>query len=235
MRTRLTFEKNVTGLYITGHPLSDYTTALAQMDMNTAQLAEIMEGLDGGLSRDGMRVRMGGMLTEFRQKATRSGNLMGFVTLEDMTGTIEALVFPKILERVSTELTPDTAVVLSGRLSIREDEEPKLLLDSVEPLMTNAEVRQAIQNGTLSKHSAAPVRKDEQLLGNTLYLRLPSDSAIAVVRPVLGRYKGEIPVVLYIETTGVKLRAPRELYVKPTKAMMDELVDMLGAKNVVLK
>ena len=235
LRTKLTFEKNMTGLYITGHPLGDYSQSLAQMDMNTSQLAEIMEGEDHGLSRDGMRVRMGGMLTEFRQKATRSGNLMGFVTLEDMTGTIEALVFPKILERVSTELTPDTAVVLSGRLSIREDEEPKLLLDTVEPLMTNAEIDQAIQDGTLSKKAASPVKRDDVLPGSTLYLRLPSDSAIQVVRPVLGRYKGEVPVVLYIESTGIKLRAPKELYVKPTKAMMDELMDMLGHKNVVLK
>ena len=235
LRTKLTFEKNMTGLYITGHPLGDYSTALSQMDMSTSQLAEIMEGPDRGLSRDGMRVRMGGMLTEFRQKATRSGNLMGFVTLEDMTGTIESLVFPKILERVSTELTPDTAVVLSGRLSIREDEDPKLLLDSVEPLMTNAEIELAVKNGTLSKQAVPPARKDEQLLGGTLYLRLLSDSAIQVIRPVLGRYRGEVPVVLYIESTGIKLRAPKELYVKPTKAMMDELVDMLGAKNVVLK
>ena len=235
LRTKLTFEKNMTGLYITGHPLGDYSTALAQMDMNTSMLAEIMEGEDHGLSRDGMRVRMGGMLTEFRQKATRSGNLMGFVTLEDMTGTIESLVFPKILERVSTELTPDTAVVLTGRLSIREDEDPKLLLDSVEPLMTNAEIEQAIQSGTLSKQAAAPAKKDDVLPGGTLYLRLPSDSAIAVVRPVLGRYRGEVSVVLYIESTGIKLRAPKELYVKPTRAMMDELTDMLGHKNVVLK
>lgn len=235
LRTKLTFEKNMTGLYITGHPLGDYSTALAQMDMNTSRLAEIMEGEDHGLSRDGMRVQMGGMLTEFRQKATRSGNLMGFVTLEDMTGTIEALVFPKILERVSTELTPDTAVVLTGRLSIREDEDPKLLLDTVEPLMTNSEIEQAIKDGTLSKKAAAPVKKDDVLPGSTLYLRLPSDSAIQVVRPVLSRYKGEIPVVLYIESTGIKLRAPRELYVKPTKTMMDELIDMLGHKNVVLK
>lgn len=50
---------------------------------------------------------------------------MGFATLEDLTGTIEALVFPRVLERVSTELMPDTAVVLSGRLSIREEEEPR--------------------------------------------------------------------------------------------------------------
>ena len=235
LRTKLTFEKNMTGLYITGHPLGDYSTALGQMDMNTSRLAEIMEGEDHGLSRDGMRVQMGGMLTEFRQKATRSGNLMGFVTLEDMTGTIEALVFPKILERVSTELTPDTAVVLTGRLSIREDEDPKLLLDTIEPLMTNSEIEQAIKDGTLSKKAAAPVKKDDVLPGSTLYLRLPSDSAIQVVRPVLSRYKGEISVVLYIESTGVKLRAPKELYVKPTKAMMDELIDMLGHKNVVLK
>ena len=235
LRTRLTFEKNMTGLYITGHPLGDYTQALAQMDMSTSQLAEIMEGPDHGLSRDGMRVRMGGMLTEFRQKATRSGNLMGFVTLEDMTGTIESLVFPKILERVSTELVSDTAVVLCGRLSIREDEDPKLLLDSIEPLMTNAEIEQAVKNGSLTQNAAAPARKDDPLPGGTLYLRLPSDSAIQVVRPVLSRYKGEIPVVLYIESTGVKLRAPKELYVRPTKAMMDEMTDMLGHKNVVLK
>ncbi|MBQ4266099.1 MAG: DNA polymerase III subunit alpha [Clostridia bacterium] len=235
LRTKLTFEKNMTGLYITGHPLGDYTDALAQMDMSTSQLAEIMEAEDHGLSRDGMRVRMGGMLTEFRQKATRAGNLMGFVTLEDMTGTIEALVFPKILERVSTELTPDTAVVLSGRLSIREDEDAKLLLDTVEPLMTNAEVKQAIANGSLTPQAAAPIKKDDVLPGSTLYLRLPSDSAIQVIRPVLGRYRGEAPVVLYIESTGIKLRAPKELYVKPTRAMMDELIDMLGHKNVVLK
>ena len=235
LRTRLTFEKNVTGLYITGHPLSDYTAALATMDMNTAQLSEIMEGADGGLSRDGMRVRMGGILTEFRQKATRSGNLMGFVTLEDLTGTIESLVFPKVLERVSTDLTPDTAVILSGRLSIREDEEPKLLLDTVEPLPTNAEVEQGVRDGVLSPQAKQPARKDDTLPGNTLYLRLPSDSAIQVVRPVLGRYRGEIPVVLYIETSGVKLRAPKELYIKPTKALIDELTEMLGQKNVVLK
>ncbi|MBP3657482.1 MAG: DNA polymerase III subunit alpha [Clostridia bacterium] len=225
LRTRLTHEKNVTGLYITGHPLSDYSAALAQMSMNTAALAELMEGPDGGLSHDGMKVSMGGMLTEVRQKATKSGNLMGFATLEDLTGAIEALVFPKVLERVSPDLAPDTAVILTGRLSIREDEDPKLLLDSVEPLLSDAEY---------SKVKAAPVRA-ATLPGATLYLRLPGDSAIAMIRPVLSRHPGTTGVVLYIESTGVKLRASRELCVAPTQVMIDELVAMLGAKNVVLK
>ncbi len=128
---------------------------------------------------------MGGMLTEVRQKATKAGNLMGFATLEDLTGTIEALVFPRVLERVSTELMPDTAVVLSGRLSIREEEEPKLMPSTPSsPLYTDAELDQMSENGALS-----PAVK-QLLPGNTLYLRLPSDSAIGMVQPILQRFFG---------------------------------------------
>ena len=229
LRTMLSLEKNVTGLYISGHPLGDYSKALSALDMNTARLTELLESPDHGLSFDGQRVRMGGMLTEVRQKATKAGNLMGFATLEDLTGTIEALVFPRVLERVSTELMPDTAVVLSGRLSIREEEEPKLMLDTVEPLYTDAELDQMSENGALS-----PAVK-QLLPGNTLYLRLPSDSAIGMVQPILQRFSGRKPVVLYIESTGAKLRAPQNLFVSPTQELMDTLSDMLGAKNVVLK
>ena len=245
LRTRLSFEKSVTGLYITGHPLGDYTDALSRLSMSTSALSELMEGPDHGLSCDGQRVQMGGMLTEVRQKATKAGNLMGFATLEDLTGTIEALIFPKVLERVTTQLVPDTAVVLAGRLSIREDEDPKLLLDAVEPLLTNAELKAAMENGTLSPGAVsrapadAPTPRrpaDEPALpGKTLYLRLPGDSAIQLVRPVLARHSGKIAVVLYIENTGAKLRAPGELFVRPTQSLLDELCDMLGARNVVLK
>ena len=252
LRTKLNHEKNVTGLYITGHPLSEYTDALSRMTTSTAQLAELLEGEDHGLSFDGQTVHMGGILTEVRQKATKAGNLMGFATLEDLTGTIEALVFPKVLERVSTELQPDEAVILTGRLSIREDEEPKLLLDTVEPLLTNAEYAEAKKNGPLSpvpgmkpvsrERAARPAAKAPEtpadtpiLPGKTLYLRLPSDSAIEMVKPVLAANRGELPVVLYIESTGAKLRAPQELFVRPTQKFLDRLSDMLGAKNVVLK
>lgn len=229
LRTMLSLEKNVTGLYISGHPLGDYAKSLAALSMNTARLSELIEGPDHGLASDGQRVRMGGMLTEFRQKATKAGNLMGFVTLEDLTGTIEVLVFPKVLERVSTELTPDTAVILGGRLSIREEEEPKLLLDTVEPLYTDAELEQMEAQGTI-----LPASK-QVLPGNTLYLRIPSDSAISMITPVLQRSPGAVTVVLYIESTGAKLRAPQSLFVSPTQELIHNLSDMLGTKNVVLK
>ena len=237
LRTKLGYEKSVTGLYITGHPLGEYTTALSGLSMNTAKLAELTEAPDHGLASDGMRVSMGGMLTEVRQKATRSGSLMGFATLEDLTGAIEMLIFPKVLERVATELMPDTAVIVTGRLSIREDEDPKLLLDEIEPMPTNAEARdQAKKAGVapaaISRPAPAP---DEVLPGGTLYLRLPSDSAIPMVTPLLERSGGAVGVVLYIEATGKKLRAPASMNVTPTKKLIGALRDMLGAKNVVLK
>ena len=234
LRVRLSHEKATTGLYITGHPLDEYTKALQNLLMNTARLAEITEEPDHGLSSDGIKVSMGGMLTEVRQKSTKAGNMMGFATLEDLTGAIEILVFPKVLERVSPDLMPDTAVIATGRLSIREDEDPKLLLDTIEPLPTDAEVEDMARRGITAQAPAAA--KPETILpGNTLYLRLPSDSAIQMVQPLLRQSPGSAGVVLYIESTGNKLRAPKELCVSPTRSLIDALVNMLGAKNVVLK
>ena len=77
--------------------------------------------------------------------------------------------------------------------------------------------------------------QEAPLPGSTLYLRLPSDSAIQMVQPVLRQSPGSAGVVLYIESTGNKLRAPKELCVSPTRSLIDALVSMLGAKNVVLK
>jgi DNA polymerase-3 subunit alpha len=160
---------------------------------------------------------------------------MGFATLEDLTGAIEILVFPKVLERVSLDLMPDTAVIATGRLSIREDEDPKLLLDSLEPLPTDAEAAAMAKKGVNVSFDSAPAPQDAVLPGSTLYLRLPSDSAIQMVQPVLRQSPGNVSVVLYIESTGNKLRAPKELCITPTRSLIDALVSMLGAKNVVLK
>ena len=118
--------------------------------------------------------------------------------------------------------------------------------------MTNSEYAEAKKNGPLSplpelkpvtqerptrKAAKAPVPAADApvLPGKTLYLRLPSNSAIEMLKPVLLSARGDLPVVLYIESTGAKLRAPQELFVRPTQGLIDRLNDMLGAKNVVLK
>ena len=133
-RHKLAMEKEISGVYITGHPLDDYRDTLRKLSFSTAQLEGIEEREDHGLEMDGMAVEMGGILTEVKGKATKKGAYMGFITIEDLTGQIECLVFPKVYEKYQAMMAVDDLVVLSGKLSIREDEAPKLLVDTLVPL-----------------------------------------------------------------------------------------------------
>ena len=98
-RALLAMEKEVTGIYITGHPLDEHRALLEKMTFSTADLSELEDRPDHGMSLDGQLVEMGGILTEVKGKATKKGAYMGFITLEDLSGQIEGLVFPKVFER----------------------------------------------------------------------------------------------------------------------------------------
>ena len=101
----LQMEKETTGVYISGHPLDAYADQLSRLKVNAQFLQSLAEEApDGGMSWDQKTVRMGGIIAEKKMKATRSGNMMAFVQLEDMYGVTEVLVFPKVYERVSALL-----------------------------------------------------------------------------------------------------------------------------------
>ncbi len=191
----LQLEKEVTGVYITGHPLDEYAEELRNMDVNSSFLLSLKEEADEGLSYDGRMVTMGGILTDKRMKATKSGSMMAFVQLEDLYGTTEALVFPKVYERVSAQLVPDTAVALTGRLSVREDEDTKLLLESVSPL-----------KGFVKKRAPA------QVSGHKLYLKMKREQTDDVLK-ILKSTPGGIRVICYFEDEGKKYTAPQDCWV----------------------
>jgi DNA polymerase-3 subunit alpha len=122
-------------VYISGHPLDQHRELLERLEINTGWLEE-----QGGedperlMDLDGQMVRMGGIVTEIHTKTTKNGGMMAFLTLEDLTGQIEALVFPRVYEQYFQMLVVDAMLMLRGKLSVREDEAPKLLLDSAAPL-----------------------------------------------------------------------------------------------------
>ena len=133
-RVLLSMEKEMTGVYITGHPLDEVAHLLCAGFTTVSAVYDMADNEESAHNSDGLPVVMAGILTATRGKITKKGSMMGFLTLEDLTGQIEGLVFPKVYERFVNMLAVDQLVMLEGKLSLREEEEPKLLVDSVRPL-----------------------------------------------------------------------------------------------------
>ena len=250
LRAKLQMEKETVGVYISGHPLDEYAAVLEKLPVNTRALEELSE--TGALMAwDQKTVRMGGLIAGKRMKDTRNGGLMAFVQLEDMFGTIEVLVFPKVYDRVSAQLEEDAAVAMSGRLSVREDEPPKLLLERVAPLNDLAALDAQEREDRRSRYArrtgadgapppeswgapppdfagAAPARPARKL-----YLKLTADQRDEVLR-ILAETPGNICVMLHMADEKKTYQAPRSYWVDEGYDF-GALANVIGADNIVLK
>lgn len=247
LRQRLALEKEIAGVYITGHPLDDYRDVLGKLPFSTADLDGLEEREDRGLSLDGQIVDMGGILTEVKGKATKKGAYMGFITLEDLTGQIECLVFPKVYERYQGMMAVDDLVVLHGRLSIREEEAPKLLVEKLIPLEAwhPEESAPAVPMGQSTarpvpppkRHtSEAPKLTDAQAAAKAprkLYLRLNRPQMDAA-SSTLSLYPGSVPVYLHLPAEKMTLLAPKTGWCDASDGCLNRLNALLGAENVKL-
>lgn len=247
LRQRLALEKEIAGVYITGHPLDDYRDVLGKLPFSTADLDGLEEREDRGLSLDGQIVDMGGILTEVKGKATKKGAYMGFITLEDLTGQIECLVFPKVYERYQGMMAVDDLVVLHGRLSIREEETPKLLVEKLIPLEAwhPEESAPAAPMGQSTarpvpppkRHtSEAPKLTDAQAAAKAprkLYLRLNRPQMDAA-SSALSLYPGSVPVYLHLPAEKMTLLAPKTGWCDASDGCLNRLNALLGAENVKL-
>ena len=219
-RQLLSMEKEMTGVYVSGHPLDEYRKELEALEINTAWVAELKERPDAGIDEDGRQVTMGGLLTALRPKATKKGGMMGFITLEDLTGQIECLLFPRVFERYNKILELDTPLLLHGHLSVREDENTKLLVDVAEPLTPLPPKEEPISDVERAKRS--PVK---------LYLRMKRDQ-MAEVKEVLQRQPGNVPVYMNFPDEGITLLAPRDCWCEDAEDMMATLMTTLPEKDM---
>lgn len=223
-RELLRREKQATGMYFSGHPMEEYELKLRALTKQT--IATINEcviktedgeyiSVKGGLS-DGDSITIGCIIEARKNKLTRRDQQMAFLTLEDAYGSVEALVFPKILERYSHQLNEGEILLVHGTLSLREDEEPKVLLNSVEPISRLIELE-------------APKE--------ILYIRLDSDTPDIRERvtKTLAGYRGQIEVRLYFMDTKKVLRTPERMYFDGTEAGLRALRETFGESNVAIK
>lgn len=208
----LALEKETTGLYISGHPMAEYS-ALSKKFAN-AQIIELNEASsdEHGVFRDGSQIKLLAIITSVKKKITKSNATMAFITVEDVTDSIEVIVFPKNYESFRALLEVGNVVLISGRLSLKEDEDAKLVADSVQP---------------------CPSKEKKKKEG--LFLRFESENSPITFKcnDILKDMKGELPVFFYYNDTG-KYR-DTGYSASPDEMLLSRLRALAGADNVVIQ
>ena len=218
----LSMEKDMLGLYISGHPLDGYEEELEKH--STAAILDILNAgsseqsiEDEGLNithmtiSDGQTITIGGIITEKKTKVTKSNNLMAFIKVEDIVGSIEILVFPATLEKYAKFIEVDNIIILKGRISIREDEEAKIICEEIKPLVKNK--------------------------SSKLYLKIKTGldkEILDTVWSLLKFFNGLTPVYVHFESDSTTKLAGKDMWVAVNDSLMQELKNLLGEECVRL-
>ena len=216
---RMSMEKETTGIYLSGHPMDDYRPYLRNTHVVT--IAALMD--EESPYTDDQIVSVAGIVQSVKMKTTRSNSMMAYVTVEDDTASIEMLAFSNVLSQYGSYLKENQPVVVTGRLSIRDEKEPQIVVNRARPISDYAD-------GSAVQQQETP--KTAQLSG-TLYLRLPSQEGklFPKVKAILNMFPGENQTVLYFADTKLRLGKRCQL----AQSMIGELKNVLGEGNVVLK
>ena len=218
---KLDMEKEVTGMYLSGHPMAAYA-GLAD-SLHAVRIGDILgeakEG--GGPLRDGAAVTVLGIITKVRLKVTKSNSTMAFVTLEDLYGSIRLLVFPKTLAENGELVAEGRIVKVLGRVSVRDESEVELVCQTIEP---------APDPGG----GAAPKRRSHSRPG--LYLKVPGaeDPLYKKAMRYTAVFDGPTPLYLYFCDTKKLMVAPLSMRVSVNDVLLRALKTLLGEKNVAL-
>ncbi|MCI7280643.1 MAG: DNA polymerase III subunit alpha, partial [Faecalibacterium prausnitzii] len=215
-------EKEVSGLYLSGHPLDAYREQSAQFATHTINA---LTGEDAHVP-DNSHVRIVCTIVKSKMVTTKTNSMMAYTSVEDLTGTMEVIVFPRTLETFRDVLHDNAVVVIEGRLSIREDEPARLVAESISPIEGYNPVRPQANRPNQMRDAA-----------RRLYVRLPSRTSpeYAKVVNLLEIFDGDMPVIFYLEDTKQKLAAPRRLYTSGHPLFFEELQRIVGEKNVATK
>ena len=217
----LAMEKETMGIYISGHPMDDYRPYLR--NTHVVPIAKLMD--EEAHYEDDQIVSIAGIVQSVKMKTTRSNSMMAYVTIEDDTAAMEMLAFSNVLNQYGGYLRENSPVVVVGRLSMREDKEPQIVVNRARPISDYASGDPEPKRETQTAH--------QTVSGGTLYLRLDSeqDFRCRKVKAILNMFPGSCNVVLFFADT----RQRRGTRCDLTESMLRELKNVLGEGNVVVK
>ena len=205
----LAFEKEVLGFYISGHPLEEYEEQWKRGISHVT--TDFLPPEEGELPKvhDGERATVGGMITTKTMKATKTNKMMAFITIEDLVGTVEVIVFPRDYEKIGKMLNVDDKVFVSGRISAEEDRASKMILESIRPF-SEPKKELWIQFADVEEFK----RREPELLSTIM------DS------------EGSDSVIIYVKKEKMKKVLPASRNIKITDELLGRLYQIFGEKNV---
>jgi len=238
----LGMEKEMLGLYVSGHPLSEYQSILDRnvnlfskdlfIDSNDENSDDIE--LEMKKLEDSMRVVIGGIVSSRKTKTTKNNNLMAFIGLEDLFGTMELIVFPTIFEKYSQLLQMESVVIVKGRLSIREDEPPKIICEEVFPIKSLEGKGKPIATGI------SPTANSQlgSLEGKGVYMTFENELSKeegASFRALLKYFSGSTPTYISKKNENKFRKLDRQYWIDVNNVIVEELKCRLGTENISLK
>lgn len=209
---KLAFEKEVLGIYVSGHPLEEYEQMWRRNITNmTSDLAYQEESGSMNVA-DGAIVTLGGIIADKSVKYTKNNQAMAFVNLEDLAGSVECVIFPKVYQRCSANIEIDQKVFIKGRVDAGDEQDGKLIVDTVTSFSD---------------------------ISRKLWIRFDTREEYEAVKDELGQMikdsDGKDTVVIYIANPQAKKELPRNMTVNGSGPLFDELKTRFGEGNVVLQ
>ncbi|MEE1220182.1 MAG: DNA polymerase III subunit alpha [Ruminococcus sp.] len=223
----LKMENEVAGMYLSGHPIDDYEDYANAL--NSDKTGEIITN-EGNLYFDGKKVSLVCIVSSVKVQITKNNKMMAFVNVEDRYGKIELVVFPDVYNKYSALLNDGIAILIKGTLNFKENEEPKIICDSVAKALTNEEAK----NMTVATERNKATR---QPAPTALYLRIDDlDTELFYkAKRVLDIFEGRTPVIFFLTNSNRKVKSPSSMWVSLNDVMIKELKYQLGDNNVAVK
>ncbi|MCL2873434.1 MAG: DNA polymerase III subunit alpha [Defluviitaleaceae bacterium] len=231
----LAHEKEVLGVYVSGHPLSEYEEFISShVNANSKDFVKQSDE-DVELEskfKDGDNVCIGGIIATKSVKYTKDNKPMAFLGLEDLYGTTEIIVFPKTYESFGNRLQTDGVIAVKGRVTLKDEEDAKVIAGEI---IFHGEEEST--NYKPQSNTYTPPVQEEPVSNQKLWLKVSRGSVASVsdITKILSGRIGRVPVIVYFEETKEKQLVDEQYWITPSQPLMFELENFLGEDAVVLK
>ena len=209
---------------MSGHPLAEFTDLIK--NQNYAKIGDIISisKVEEAKYKDGDKIKILAIISDVKLKTSKNNNTFAYVNIEDMYGSMEMMVFGSVLEKSSFLLMEGNIVEIHARISVREDEEPKLICDEIIPP---------------AKINRNKINSNEEKVSKNagLYIKVKKKESFEYERAMLllSIFEGTTPVYIFFEESNKLVLAPRRLWISKNDVLIEELKRKIGDKNVVLK